>query len=394
MDELRLDFAAQGLPASGRIGFEIFDRTAFGATEFLEHVNYRRALEGEIARTIATISEVGGARVHIAMPKESLFSEHEQPAKASVVLKLQERNRPLAPATVTGIARLVAASVEGLRPGSGRHRRQLRPSARAATGRGRAALDGLQLERQQRIEHDLTQRVVSLLEPVVGEDRVRVNVTVRLNTQSQEETEERWDSDDRRPQPADHHRRDGRQLGAAAGPAPSPAPGATASASRLAGWRRVAGGETPARSHPPLPRRQASTLAASRAAETTNYEVSKPCRHTVRPRGDVARLSVAVHRRRRARVDQEAERRGHPGRQAADAGRPAEDPGHLVAAAVGLDTTRGDQLTVENIAFENGADRAASRPTGTVAALRPAGDGCRAASAVGRPARPRRARCW
>src|SRR4030067_328396 len=77
-----LGLAAEGLPSSGRVGFEVFDRTAFGATEFLEHVNYRRALEGEIARTIGTISEVSGARVHIAMAKESLFESREQPAKA------------------------------------------------------------------------------------------------------------------------------------------------------------------------------------------------------------------------------------------------------------------------------------------------------------------------
>ena len=89
VDELRLDLTAQGLPSSGRVGFEIFDRTAFGATEFLEKVNYRRALEGEIARTISTIAEVGGARVHIAMGKDSLFGE-PRPAKASVVLKLRE----------------------------------------------------------------------------------------------------------------------------------------------------------------------------------------------------------------------------------------------------------------------------------------------------------------
>ena len=75
VDELRLDFAGQGMPLSGRIGFEIFDRTSFGATEFLEQVNYRRALEGEIARTIASIAEVAGARVHIAMAKDSLFGD-------------------------------------------------------------------------------------------------------------------------------------------------------------------------------------------------------------------------------------------------------------------------------------------------------------------------------
>jgi len=86
VDRLRLSFSNDGMPASGRIGFEIFDRTAFGQTEFLEQVNYRRALEGEIARTIATTSEVGSARVHIAMAKDSLFGSRMQPAKAFVVL--------------------------------------------------------------------------------------------------------------------------------------------------------------------------------------------------------------------------------------------------------------------------------------------------------------------
>jgi flagellar M-ring protein FliF len=114
VDELRLELTSQGLPASGRVGLELFDRTAFGATEFLEQVNYRRALEGEIARTIGTLSEVSNARVHIAMGKEALFGE-SRPAKASVVLKLRGQ-RTLAPSTITGISNLVAASVEGLRP--------------------------------------------------------------------------------------------------------------------------------------------------------------------------------------------------------------------------------------------------------------------------------------
>ncbi len=114
VDELRISLTSEGMPASGRVGFEIFDRTAFGATEFLEQVNYRRALEGEIARTIGTISEVGSARVHIAMGKDSLFGE-SRPAKASVVLKLRSQ-RSLQASTVSGISNLVAGSVEGLRP--------------------------------------------------------------------------------------------------------------------------------------------------------------------------------------------------------------------------------------------------------------------------------------
>src|SRR6478752_3189132 len=117
VDELRLELAGQGMPGSGHIGFEIFDKTAFGVTDFLEHVNYRRALEGELARTIATIAEVSGARVHIALPRETFFGNQEQLTKASVVLKLRG-SKPLAASTVTGITGLIAASVEGLRPES------------------------------------------------------------------------------------------------------------------------------------------------------------------------------------------------------------------------------------------------------------------------------------
>ncbi|MGC4085800.1 MAG: flagellar basal-body MS-ring/collar protein FliF [Vicinamibacterales bacterium] len=115
LDELRLDFSTTGMPSAGRIGFEIFDRTAFGTTEFLEHVNYRRALEGELARTIGTIAEVQNARVHIAMAEKTLFLADTQQAKASVVLKLKGR-KPLAPTTVAGITNLLANSVEDLRP--------------------------------------------------------------------------------------------------------------------------------------------------------------------------------------------------------------------------------------------------------------------------------------
>ncbi len=160
--ELRLSLASGGLPSAGRIGFEIFDRTAFGTTEFLEHVNYRRALEGELARTISTLSEVASARVHISMAKDSLFVTEEQPAKASVVLKLKN-NRPLAAATIKGIAGLVSASVEQLRPesvvildGAGRYLNK--PTDPADTG----ATSGVQMERQQQIERDLVTKVPAL----------------------------------------------------------------------------------------------------------------------------------------------------------------------------------------------------------------------------------------
>lgn len=330
LDELRLDMASQGLPTTGRIGFEVFDRTAFGTTEFLEQVNFRRGLEGELGRTIATIAEVASARVHIAIPKDTLFTGDQQQAKASVVLKLRN-NRPLAASTVAGIAGLVAASVETLRPEAvviidtfGR------PLSRTADSED-DVVAGAPLERQQRIERDMAAKVVALLEPVVGPGHVRVNVAARINGNAQEETEERWDPTTvvRSRQSSSDSSSSALAGGVAGVRANTPPAGTQANAKPIVTPAPVVGGRT---------------------TETTNFEVSKLTRHTIAPRGDLSRISVAVilddvrtttkdeqgqtQVTAKARTQQDMERiRG------------------LVAAAVGLDTARGDQLTVENIAF-------------------------------------------
>lgn len=330
LDELRLDMASQGLPTTGRIGFEVFDRTAFGTTEFLEQVNFRRGLEGELGRTISTIAEVASARVHIAPAKDSLFTGEHAQAKASVVLKLRN-NRPLAPSTVAGIAGLVAASVESLRPESvviidtfGR------PLTRQANA-GDDALDGEPLERQQRIERDMAMKVVALLEPVVGAGRVRVNVSARINGNSQEETEERWD-----PTTVVRSKQSSTDTGSLAGA--GGIAGARANTPPIAGQPAKPTVVTP----PPI--------LAGRSTETTNYEVSKLTRHTIAPRGDLERLSVAVILDDDRAVEKDAQGNAQPTakpRSQAD----MERIRGLVAAAVGLDTERGDLLTVENIAF-------------------------------------------
>jgi flagellar M-ring protein FliF len=192
VDRLRIHFSSTGLPTSGRVGYELFDRTAFGQTEFLEQVNYRRALEGEIARTIATISEVKSARVHIALGKKSLFESQTEPTKAAVTLALK-RNRPLAPSTVAGIVNLVAFSIEGLRPESvvlldNTGRPRARPSDDSDE-----PLSAAVMERQEKMERELAGEVVRMIEPIVGAERVRANVTLRLNTKTQEETSETFD---------------------------------------------------------------------------------------------------------------------------------------------------------------------------------------------------------
>src|SRR5215468_6425072 len=113
--ELRLNMAAAGLPKTGRIGFELFDKTNLGATEFTEHVNYRRALEGELERSVMSLAEVEQARVHLTFPKDSVFLDSKQPAKASVMVKVRPGAR-LAPQNVLAINHLVASAVEGLSP--------------------------------------------------------------------------------------------------------------------------------------------------------------------------------------------------------------------------------------------------------------------------------------
>jgi flagellar M-ring protein FliF len=339
VDELRLEFASDGLPSSGRIGFEIFDRTAFGATEFLEQVNYRRALEGEIARTISTLSEVSSARVHIAMARPSLFASREHPAKASVVLKLRA-NRPLGGSTVQGITNLVASSVEGLRPESVVIMDSFgRPLARPQAG-DEEPLGGAQMERAQRVERDLTAKVVALLEPIVGASGVRVNVSARLDASSEEATEERWD-------PEEKVIRSRQVSGDAATLAASAAQG-------LAGTRsNLPPPVQPGQNAPPAPAAAATNppLLPGRGSETTNYEISRTTRHTIRPRGDLARLSVAV-----ILDNEQVSTKGADGTVTASSKpRSAEQLQKitgLVAAAVGLDTERGDHLTVENVPFE------------------------------------------
>lgn len=359
IDELRLDLASGGLPSAGRIGFEIFDRQTFGATEFLEHVNYRRALEGELARTIGTLAEVASARVHIALGKDSLFVDQQQPAKASVVLRLKG-NTPLPNSTVKGIANLVAGSVESLRPEGvvivDTFGRPLsRPPDADDTGGSSA-----QMERQRQIERDLATRVVALLEPVVGEGRVRVNVAAHLNTDAIEETQEIFD-----PAAIVRSRQTstetGSLMGASGGIAGARAnqPTALSTSAASAPATADASAEPAAAAAPAATGAPASIVATAAGAptvpgktsEVTNYEIGRTTRHTVSQQGSLERLSVAVI------LDDERVTTRNPDGTTATAMKPWEAQGiqrihGLVAAAVGLDTERGDQLTVENIAFD------------------------------------------
>ncbi len=185
MAELRLEMAAAGLPKTGRIGFEIFDKNNLGATEFVEHINYRRALEGELERSVGALAEVEQARVHITFPKESVFLESREPAKASVMVKLRA-GAHLSARNVSAIGHLVGSAVEGLTPDAvsvldmqgNLLSRPIRTADIKATEEA--------LEYRQKVERDLVQKINTTLDPLLGRDRYRASVSADCDANSGE----------------------------------------------------------------------------------------------------------------------------------------------------------------------------------------------------------------
>src|SRR5579872_6859958 len=188
--ELRLEMAGLGLPKTGRIGFEIFDKTNFGITDFAEHVNYRRAIEGELERSIMSINEVEQARVHVTFPKDSVFVDAREPAKASVLVRLRV-GASLQPQNVAAITHLVSSAVEGLAPTAVsvvdmQGNLLSRPKKISADGdMSEAALDY-----QQKLEHEIQAKISSTLEPLLGPDKFRTALSVECDMTSGEQSDE------------------------------------------------------------------------------------------------------------------------------------------------------------------------------------------------------------
>ncbi len=188
--ELRLSMAGEGIPNGGNVGFEIFDHPDFKTTRFVQELNYRRALQGELARTINQFKEVNNSRVFIVIPEESLFVEDKKPASASIQLDLKSS---LPPERLTAIVHLVANAVEGLEP---EHVTVVDTKGRLIFKGGTddnssAALSGSQLDYKRKIESQIKENVQSMLERIVGLGKaiVRVNAEIDFDkiTQSEEE---------------------------------------------------------------------------------------------------------------------------------------------------------------------------------------------------------------
>ena len=189
LDEQRLSLAAQGLPKSGFVGWEIFDKTQLGLTDFVQNINYRRALEGEIAKTIMGLAPVENARVLISIPKPSLFTEKDQPPTASVVIKTkpgQEVDRK----SVKGIAQLIASSVEGLKPANVTILDNEGRVLNRGGGEGPAAVTEANNELRAQIEVQLQAKVSEILDGVVGAGNHRVQVSADIDFDQVEKTSE------------------------------------------------------------------------------------------------------------------------------------------------------------------------------------------------------------
>jgi len=187
--ELRMDLAAQGLPRGGGVGFEIFDTTKLGMTEFVQNINYQRALQGELSRTINSFDKVLDSRVHIVMPSKSLFAEQEEPASASVVLKLSYGSW-LRKGEIEGIVNLVSSSVSGLHP---ENVAVMDNTGKIFTAREKTIAESIssnQLEFQEKVEKNLENRVKTMLDSALGAGQSVVRISCDIDFKKEEKTEE------------------------------------------------------------------------------------------------------------------------------------------------------------------------------------------------------------
>src|SRR4051812_45116743 len=191
VNEIRLEMSGAGLPKTGRIGFELFDKNNLGITDFTEHVNYRRALEGELERSIKALNSIEQARVHLSFPKESVFLDFREPAKASVLVSTRP-GAHLSGQNVQAISNLVASAVEGLAPDAVsildmQGNLLNRPRKHSADGNEPSETS---LDYKHQIEKDLVAKVESTLEPLLGEGHFRLGVSADCDFSTSEQSDE------------------------------------------------------------------------------------------------------------------------------------------------------------------------------------------------------------
>ena len=321
--ETRLSLAATGLPQGGGVGFEIFDKQSFALTDFVQKVNYSRALQGELARTISSLGPVESARVHLALPEKRLFKEQQQPATASVILKLAPRKR-LSDAQVEGIIHLVSSSIEGLEPTKVTIIDQ-NGNVLSKTG-DKGLISNLSpdlLAYQAQVEQRLENRAQALLDKSLGAKNTMVRVSAALDFSQTEKTEETFDPEEPviRSEQLSEEKTGSEMTG-----------GVPGVQSNLEGNTNQTAGATP---------------PSSRSQRTTNYEISKVVSKTINPVGTILKLSVSVLVADKVVPGKENE----PPTTEARSAEELKTVETMVASALGIDLTRGDKIEVTSMPF-------------------------------------------
>ena len=325
LDKVRLDLASEGMPQSGRLGFELFDKPNWAGSDFAEKVNYQRALEGELERTIQTLGDVEAARVHLVLPQESLFTEQEHEAKASVVIKL--RAGKLGDDAQEAITHLVASAVDNLKP-------ENVTLINADGGMPILARGGTESRPRSwaDFETSLARKVVATLEPVVGPGKTRANVTVEYDMATSDSMQETYDPNGAVVLTSQISTESVGETGAQG------TPGTTSN---------VPGKQPAPAAKPAAP---ADAESQGLHSENKTFAVSKTVRHTTLPSGNLKRITAAVL------VDDATDTKEENGQKVETRRKRTPDEmkqiGDLVAAAIGIDATRGDKVAVENLSFQ------------------------------------------
>jgi flagellar M-ring protein FliF len=344
VDKARMEVAAKGMPQTGRLGFELFDKPNWVGSEFEEKVNYQRALEGELEHTIGTLGVVRSARVHLVLPKQSLFASEERAAKASVVLKLKRSS--LGEEQADAIRSLVAGSVENLSPDDvnlvdADGRANLKPRSKNAV-----AAD---------VEQEMEAKLVAMLEPLAGHDNVRATVNVTYEQGTEERTDEIYDPNQTATLSMEKSEQVSEQTQKASG-----VPGTASNSPAGAPEGAVQGSQAAAApGTPPLLQKEALPVypqqgggaGQSLREENGTYGVTKHTVHSEEGPGRVRRITAAVVVNDRSMVEGVGKQQHTTWKpRSAEEMRRLEQ---LAQAAVGFDASRGDQVVVENVGFSS-----------------------------------------
>ncbi|MBS4000062.1 MAG: flagellar M-ring protein FliF [Desulfobulbaceae bacterium] len=317
MLEARINLAGEGLPESGIVGYELFDKTNLGMSEFVQKLNYRRALEGELSKTISSIDEVQKARVHLVIPDKALFQKDQKKPTASVTLRLKS-GKSLNQRTVSGIQTMVASSIEGMNTDDvsivDQKGKLLSEAPNDITSV--AGLTAQQLEQQRKVEEHLTAKVQSMLDRAIGVDNSNVRVTAELDFTQIEQTKTDYDPD--------------RQV--------------IRSEQTIAGTNK----SSDSLSYPAVNMDQENSNIIS------NYEIAQTVEHIIHSTGGVKRLSVAAMINGTYTIADSSGTRFYAYIPRSD--EEINKMTEIIKNAIGFDPSRNDQISVLGVQFDTIAD--------------------------------------